>query len=158
MKIRKTLSIAAMLCLLVTAFVTAPAISAADEGGTCFTDPERVRLYENNIGDTSDGNDTFLMCGTGIADLDARDHTSPGLCKSGNFRIGDTWNDCVSSFHAIIPSGRILCLYGAKNYGTPVVKVTYSQGNVRTNLLSGFGLNDGLSSLRFMDSSAIYCY
>jgi hypothetical protein len=135
--------------LLALAFVIPT--QAADQGTNCPTDPERVRFYENNIGDTSDGNDTVIFCGLGASDLNQIAHTVPGLCKSSNILFGDYWNDCISSLYPIIPVGRVLCLYGGSNFTSYSVEFDHSKTGSRWNLGSGQGLNDGLSSWHYLN-------
>jgi hypothetical protein len=140
-----------VLALLLNFGFSAPVL-AGDQGTSCPTDPERVRFYENNIGDTSDGNDTVIFCGTGASDLNQIEHTLPGLCKSDNLLLGDYWNDCISSLYPIIPSGRVLCLYGSANFQGPgKVEVDHDASGARFNLAPGYGLNDGLSSWHFLN-------
>lgn len=153
----KTIRILAVIALTISMMGIVPTAYAGDQGTNCSTDPERVRFYENAIGDTSDGNDTVINCGTGNDNLSTFSHTLSGVCKSANFRIGDndSWNDCISSFYPIIPSGRMLCLYGQAFSGAPSIKIAGGGAqNYRHNLATGFGLDDGISSWKFMNSGA----
>lgn len=145
--------IAVMLCL--SAFVVAPATAFAGTQGSCSgTDTSRLLLWENAIGDTSDGNDNLWKCG-GDADLNNDSHTLPGDC---NTQLIDraNWNDCVSSVTVWVPSGYVLCFYGNANYtnSEPPHQVG-PKSNYRFNLT---GLNDGLSSFKYVaGSSTIVC-
>jgi hypothetical protein len=135
--------------LLALAFVI-PA-QAADQGTGCPSDPERVRFYENTIADNSDGDDTVIFCGLGASDLEQIAHTVAGTCKGGIFKTGDNWNECISSFYAVIPSGRVLVVYGAKNFDSNYVHYiyTHSSSGRRIDLPASF--NDGMSSWHFLN-------
>src|SRR6185295_17004633 len=109
-----------VLALVITALAAAilPPVTVlgATQGASCGTDNEWVNLHENQIGDTSDGDDRLYRCGTGDSSLKNVPHTLPGRCKSAGVKIDDEWNACVSAFYAAIPSGRKFCLYAAADY------------------------------------------
>lgn len=167
-----------LIALAVVAFAVFPATMAAsvttpaplvetvaptgEEGGDCPTDPERVRFYENVIGDTTDGNDSILFCGSSWDDLDTREHTLPGGCKA-KIALDDDWDDCISSLYAIIPAGRRLCLYSERNYNGIVGGYTIcipnggSGDGERVNFEFIPGHYDGLSSWRFLNNCPPTC-
>jgi hypothetical protein len=60
-----------------------PAVAVGETRGYCpATDVAKVRLWENKIGSTIDGNDTLWKC-TNDTDLSNDDHESPGNCNVG---------------------------------------------------------------------------
>lgn len=154
---RNRIVTSAIAALFVLSFV--PIVHAGDQGTGCPTDPERVRFYENNIGDTSDGNDTIIFCGLGASDLSLIPHTLAGGCKDG-IKFQDDWNDCISSMYPVVPVNRVLCLYGNSNFSGVSVHVLHDDtiNDMRSNLGSGSGLNDGLSSWHFIDWDEWHVY
>lgn len=93
--------------------LAAPSMTFAGTQGTGCVESEHVLLWENTIGDTSDGNDTLNQgCGNirSNADLDATNHTLSGLCKAG-VKLQDDWEDCVSSVTVWLTSNTTFCLY-----------------------------------------------
>ncbi len=122
--------------------VTISHLALAGTQGSCPTnDTTKVLLWENSIGDPSDGDDRYWKCSSD-PDLSNDDHTPPGNCAS--VLLGSsTWNDCVSSVSVWLPSGYCINFYLNANY----------EGNMRNTVqgpVSGtrFNLpyNDALSS------------
>lgn len=110
-------------------------------------DNEWVNVHENQIGDTSDGDDRMYRCGTGDPDLRNVPHTLPGRCKGDGPKLDDEWNVCISAFYAAIPSGRKFCLYAAPGY---VGKIQcYSASFSRRTLNVPAVGNDEVQSWRF---------
>jgi hypothetical protein len=100
---------------VVLTFVTAPEIALAAVQGSCpSSDPTKVLLWENAIGDTSDGDDRYWKCSSD-ADLSNDDHTLPGNCRSIGFG-SSTWNDCVSSVSVWLPAAYCMNFYIDANY------------------------------------------
>jgi hypothetical protein len=105
---------AAMLLIM---FV--PVVFAGDQFYGCTPDrwdkdPSRWILYENQIGDTSDGNDRLLGCAN-VPNLHDVPHTLPGKCEIGLFDSED-WGDCTSSMYLLIPSGQVFCYWEGPYY------------------------------------------
>lgn len=100
-----------------------PVVLAGTQGSCTPSGNVSLRLWENAIGDTSDGNDTlWLFCNhtapIGHHNLNQITHTLPGDCQ-GPGGIGmTTWNDCVNSY-TIWGMGSSLwriCWYTVKDY------------------------------------------
>ena len=71
-------------------------VIAATQGSCPSTDTTKVLLYENAVGDLSDGDDRLWKC-TGDPDLGNDSHTPAGNCHSPLLGSA-TWSDCVSSY------------------------------------------------------------
>lgn len=131
--------------------VSAAPVFAAVQGSCSVSDETKVLLYENESGDTSDGDDRLWKCGSDT-DLGNDDHTLPGTCKSDG--LGRTnWNDCVTSVRIYLPSSSWrLCLYGNAGYAnqniSPTV-ITGPEAGVRYDLSP----TDGLSSFKITTST-----
>jgi hypothetical protein len=125
-------------------------VAAGTQGSDCLTDNDKVLLYENGIGDTSDGDDRLWRCGN-TSNLDAIAHTLPGDCK-GFFLSSTTWNDCVSSYRVWVPAGWHLTFYSHANYGTWFHCLIGPLRGVRFNVPNGW--NDTLSSFKWILGSA----
>jgi hypothetical protein len=134
--------VVALSLSFVIAFVTMPQVALAAVQGSCpSNDPTKVLLWENAIGDTTDGNDQYWKCSSD-PDLSDDDHTLPGNCKSIGF--GSTsWYDCVSSVSVWLPAGYCINFYVHSNYiGSMNNTVQGPVSGSRSNLPS----NDALSS------------
>jgi hypothetical protein len=119
---------------------------AGTQGNDCVGDTTKVRLWENAIGDTSDGNDSLWKC-FNDALLSDDSHLLPGDCK-GAFIPSFTWNDCVSSFTVWIPDGQCFVSYRESSYGTAQDIIAGPRVGVRFNVVGG--TNDTMSSLRWI--------
>lgn len=93
-----------VLVVLVLTLTFAPTAFAGTQG-SCTPNGNSVslRLWENEINDTSDGNDTvWIFCNRTApakwSDLSQLDHTLPGGCHSIHPLHGPNWNDCVDSY------------------------------------------------------------
>lgn len=149
MKIRLLMAFAVMAMFL----TFAPVVSAGTQGA-CSNPGSAgvsVRLWENVIGDGSDGNDSvWLMCNSGTSrpDLDDVNHTLADGCKSQSlFKLQDDWNDCVNSVTVyLVSSSWRVCFYQNANYGG------YISGSARSGPLQASRYNlsssDTLSSVR----------
>lgn len=129
-------------------FTFAPMVLAGNQyaTGVCQTgDTSHVLAWENIIGDTSDGNDTLVICGN-IADLSKINHTLPGGCKT-TFPLTDTWNDCISSITTWTPSTQVICVYNAANYHDLNGVWGHGGDGVRKNIAA-----DSTSSMKWIPS------
>jgi hypothetical protein len=135
--------------------VAAAGLALADtQGSNCPSDNERIRLWENVEGDSSDGNDSLWRCGVGSAGLGTISRVLGGDCNRP-WPPSGTWEDCVSSYTVWIPSGRRVCFYEHDDYtgfrdSTPG-PVTAQRHDV------GAGWNDRLSSYRFVSGGESNC-
>ena len=103
-----------MASLLIT--LLTPAVALAGTQGSCSgTDTRKVRLWENVIGDTSDGNDSLWQCGASDPDLGDNSHTLSGNCHSPFIGSG-TWEDCVDSVTLYMANNTTFCAYRNPNY------------------------------------------
>jgi hypothetical protein len=124
---------------------------AATQGSCPASDHEKVLLWENQAGDTSDGNDNYWKCGSD-SDLNSGDgHTLPGDC---NARVipATSWNDCATSVSVWVPDNRKLCFYAGANYSSregPIIVGPVSGS--RVFLPPHAGIYDWLSSFRFIN-------
>lgn len=97
-------------------------ILAGTQGTQCSpSDHEKSRLWENATGDTSDGNDSIWLCGSGYSDLGAIAHTLPGDCHGGGLIGSSTWSDCGNGASIWIPAGQHFCAYSGTGYGGAVL-------------------------------------
>jgi hypothetical protein len=138
------------LALCMAAFIIAPVSSvfAGTQGSCSVSDTTKVRLYENRINDTSDGNDQLWLCGND-SNL-TQTHTLSGGCQSqAIIKPFDDWNDCVSSAFVYVPASTILCFYENANYSGYAQKVT--PRSERIDLIAG--IHDKVSSLRFISGN-----
>lgn len=125
-----------------------PALALADQATSCASnDNTKVRVWENKINDTSDGNDSTWFCGSDN-DLSNDSHTPAGDCNrpwppSGN------WSDCISSYTLTVADGKHFCLYKDTSYDTLIVDKIGPITSVRYNVPVAF--DDTASSLRFLD-------
>lgn len=130
---RRLTILAAVLALAVSTLAGAAVVNAGLQNPTsCVGDTSTVQIWENGSGDTSDGNDSFMICSQEI-DLALVNHVLPGNCADGLLGKG-TWNDCVSSATVRIPSGYKACFYRSHDYQV---------------LLSGYGSISGPTSARY---------
>jgi hypothetical protein len=129
-KILRTLVSTALAISL--AGTLAPVVFADTQGSDCVGDSTVVRLWENPINDTSDGNDSVWLCDT-QSNLANISHLPPGNCHSPFFG-STTWSDCVDSYTIRTPTGVWICFYKNANY---VAFEDSRQGwNERFNILS----------------------
>lgn len=135
-----------MLLAAITACGLVPVVAqvtfADTQGSSCSSDPSRVRLWENAIGATGDGNDSLWQC-TNQTDLGMVAHSIPTDCSGG----GSTWDNCVSSITFWVEDGYKVCLYAGANYTNPV---DYRNGPIDGDRFDvGLGWNDALTSFRW---------
>ena len=151
----RSAALAVVACILLL-FALASVVAAGSQGGTCFSfDTSEVRLYENAIGDTSDGNDVLTKCDVDT-NLHNTSHTLTGNCNNGNFGTG-TWNDCVSSFNAEIPAHQRFCAYWGSGYTGAVIAQVVNPNSVSqwSGRLNFAPLNrDALSSFRWVGETS----
>ena len=122
-----------------------PLVFAGTEGSDCSGDSSVVRIWENPINDTSDGDDSKWFCGS-VANLAVYPHNLPGNCHAPFFG-STTWNDCIDSYTLRTPTGWWLCFYADANYSH---FIDSRQGwNERFNILSP----DTLTSFNFQSGS-----
>lgn len=140
---------------LVVAFLTGiiavgslPSLVLAGTQGSCLsTDTSKVRLWENAIGDTGDGDDSLWKCGNDN-NLDNDAHTLAGDCK-GFFLSATTWNDCVSSVSVWVPSGWCINFYRSAGYDRLMPNSTVQGPSTGTRI--NLQYNDELSSFLFYE-------
>jgi len=106
--IYRLLSVPLAIALMFTVQTT---IAVAGTQGHCTKDSTVVLLWENSIGDTSDGNDNLYVC-ISQSDLTMVAHTLAGDCQ-GAFAGQPNWNDCVNSYTML---GGGWCFYSDVNY------------------------------------------
>jgi hypothetical protein len=123
MKRRSRLTLLAAVLAVLAVVIAASFVRAGTQGGCSDKLAGSLQMWENAWGDTSDGDDNlWMLCSPSNvprANADFRDwpHTLPGLCKA-NYKIGDNWNDCISSYWVNLPSSLwVLCLYQDVQYG-----------------------------------------
>ncbi len=98
-------------------FVANVPMAFAAVQGTCLsTDTTKIRLYENGVGDFSDGNDQLWKCASD-ADLTNDPHQPAGNCHAPGIG-GSNWNDCISSYVSFVDPGTAWCFYRHANYDT----------------------------------------
>ena len=133
-------------CSLLLGGAWAPPVLAGQQGFCQGADTSKVILWENAIGDNTDGNDSLWKCDDDISLVDDQ-HLPAGDCKG--FLVGQAnWNDCVSSFTVWIPAGKCLLMYRDTNYRAAFPVMPGPALGVRVNAPAL--LNDTLSSLRWM--------
>lgn len=158
---RRILSLLTSLMLVAGLIgVSAPAVTATNyfrDGSACDTtnewlaDPTRWLLYENSVGDTTDGNDKLYGC---LNDPNLHDESAPTGCHGHLFTEEWDWGDCGSAIAANIPQGYILCVYEDTNYYTDGPLNTsgilfYQKGPInfgQTNI----GIGDQASSIKIV--------
>jgi hypothetical protein len=90
-------------------------VFAATQGSCLASDTTKVLLWENGVGDLSDGNDNLWKCGND-ANLGDDSHLPSGNCHSPFFGSA-TWSDCVTSYtgwsNSTTPT---ICFYRDANY------------------------------------------
>lgn len=128
-----TVMSAVLLSSLMLAASVLP-VSAGTQGGCAAGDSTKVRLYENAIGDTADGDDQLYICGSSAV-LANIDHTLPGTCNVGlGGVIGmSKWSNCTNSIAVYLPSGYWVCVWRNSNFtelifqkGGPVTGTRYN--------------------------------
>jgi hypothetical protein len=107
-----TSSVIVALTLLVTVAVVP--VVAYTQGSCAADDSSRVVVYENRIGDTSDGNDILWSCGNTTV-LPVK--TTPTYC-TGTL---SQWNNCVGSYEVTIPARTRFCAYDGTTYTAGVI-------------------------------------
>jgi hypothetical protein len=135
--------------------VGATSVMAATQGSCSGTDPEKVLIWENRIGDTMDGDDNLWKC-TSDPNLQDDLHTLPGNCNTGLGSIGKTtWEWCTDSITMWIPTHRKLCLYYSKDYRSPIRAYVGPASNWRVNTLDPSIMPESwLWSFRFVPSTS----
>ena len=160
---RKLITILLGLLLLTTAVPTASVFAgversaeptvvslAAEEGGPCLGgDSTQFHMYENVIGQTGGGNDIKHFCGsTGTLG----NHNVAGSCNGLTFNQ-QTWNDCASSFWAVIGPGLWLCFYELNSYTGPLLWSAFNPSNINSLILQRANFpsnaNNHINSARF---------
>jgi hypothetical protein len=141
-KVRLIVATFSVVLLLMTSWV--PAL-AATQGSCPANDTSKVRLWENSIGDTSDGDDNLWKCDSD-ADLGNDSHLPAGNCHSPFFGSA-TWSDCVSSYTLWTPTAVWMCFYRDANY----VGIFDARQNSGAQAGTRFDLpvNDVLTSIKF---------
>lgn len=136
--------------------VSGPSYAVAGTQGMCPSDDlEKVRFYENGIGDGGDNNDTWWRCVASDADIGNDTHTLPGLCKAF-FKAADNWEDCISSVQGWIPAGRYLQIWENPGYSGDCAYLSNADNGVRYNL--PVWINDTASAYRFADNRSTCSY
>jgi hypothetical protein len=115
MKRRVVATIAALAML----FAFAPVALAGQQYYGCTAnswpnDASRFILYENALGDFSDGYDSLLACND-IPNLHDVAHAPAGTCK-GSFFGNPHWGDCASAVYVAVPTGQVFCLFQNPGY------------------------------------------
>lgn len=147
-------SLLTSIALLVSFF--ALPVSAGSQGSCAMQDTTKVILYENKIGDTSDGDDRLWLCSSTL-DFRNLPHTLPGMCHYTFVKTYDDWDNCVSSMTVFLPSGDSTwraCYYTGYNAGGSVgyISGSSSYNGVRFDVGSTF--NDAISGLIFLHTTA----
>lgn len=132
--LRVVLAAAALLCAFIP-IAASPALAA------CAT--EQVVLYE----DLNSQGHALQRC-VNEPDLNQVPHTFAGMCHTTVFKLGDNWNDCISSFRVTLAANRCVRLYENSNNGGQVLATV---GGPRNAQLFNFPapFDERLSSLRF---------
>lgn len=140
---------AALAIQVIIALATANLVFAGTQGSDCVGDTSKVRLWENAVGDTSDGNDSVWLCGN-TSNLIFINHTLAGTCK-GAFVGQSTWNDCVQRATIWVPAGWRLVFYRDDQYNTWDLCVPTAGG------IAGGAVNmnttDALTSFRWLQGT-----
>lgn len=151
MKARLTTLLALALLALGIQFALPAAVSATvAQGSACSTastlGTTRVCLAESWVltGDK-------LNTNVNIPDLRNVAHTLSGTCNA-TVKVGDDWNNCISSISWAIPSGKMICFYDGANYGGTTAFAVYATSG-RVDHLENYGWQDKFSSLRFRNQS-----
>ena len=139
-----------VLILALSWTVTNTAVALGATQGSCLaSDTTKVLLWENSIGDLSDGNDNLWKCGSD-SNLGDDPHNPSGNCHSPFFGSA-TWSDCVSSYTGWSDAGTpTICFYRDANY-VGVIDSRLHDGawfGTRNDL----AVNDVLTSFRFIVS------
>lgn len=130
---KRLFTLFASLALLVSSLMLAPIADAGTQFGCVSGDTTKALLYENVIGDHSDGDDALWLC-LSQPNLSNVDHELPGNCNQTPFGVG-TWNDCVDSIRAYTPSQYAWCFYKGSNYTDIVLlHITSANSGVRFNI------------------------
>lgn len=147
--------LSAILAVVLT--VVAVAYVDAHTFGTCGSPSTEnggtVVVWENAIGDTSDGNDKWWsMChsaaGFGYPDLRAISVDPYDCHRSPPAVPGGTWNDCISSVQVWLASSLWrLCIYRDLSYHNLSYWVQGYQNGTRVNITP----NDDATSIRLMN-------
>ena len=145
--------IMALVLSFAAAGFTAAAAAAENVQGSCdSSDESRVKLFENSIGDESDGDDRAWQCDW-KSDLSNKPHTLEGQCADGSFGNG-SWNDCISSVKPWTPDGKRFCAYEDADYAGTRGGWGPAKNGTRENV--GSGLNDRISSVKWVDGGTCW--
>lgn len=160
MKLRTFGALIAAVAVLLT---FAPLVFAGEQFYGCseatwMNDTSRFTLYENAIGDSSDGNDALLGCND-IYNLHNVTHAPAGTCNSTRLIFDENhWGDCVSSYYVRVPAGQVFCVFEHFGYYGAIVGYKVGPYSGRTNLsydyTSSVGFTPGLSQNNCLDMAA----
>lgn len=106
-----------------------------------------ITVYE----DESGGGDSRQWCysdgvSVGIADLNTISHTQAGTCASAAlWRVGDDWDDCISSVRIMLPTNRCVVFFNDPNGDGPIVKARQGTGSVFLSNMSQAGVDKATS-------------
>lgn len=138
---------AAVLGALLLITMSVGLVNAGTQGADCPGDATKVRLWENVIGDTGDGNDSYWLCNPD-SNLLGNEHTLPGACK-GAVLSPNNWNDCVSSISVWVPAGQCFVSYREQDWGQAQDILAGPRNGARVNVVAG--TSDTMSSLRWIN-------
>lgn len=150
-----------ILGVLVLFLLPGIALAAFQVDGNDSLKISYVYLYENSIGDSSDGNDYMLEYRSNQI-LSGLTHTLPGYCNDVDpVDPADDWNNCVSSIRPVWrDSSKKLCLYDNPNGSLGIgewAQYTYAQSrnNVRVNMsaIAGHIGSDALGEIKWIPAS-----
>lgn len=112
-----------ILSVIVLMLTFVPVVSAGTQGSCSpASNKSSLRVWENVVGDTGDGNDSiWLWCNrtapVGASDLSQWAHTLPGGCHSRHPFHGANWNDCIDSYSVYGLGSYLWCLRWWTNAG-----------------------------------------
>jgi hypothetical protein len=102
-----------------------------------------ITLYENE----NHGGDSRTFCWAdgvvvGIGDLNTVTHTQAGVCNSAALgRLGDDWDDCISSVGIKLPSNRCIVFFNDDYGAGPVTKSRDGTGSLFYSNFSQAGVD-----------------
>jgi hypothetical protein len=118
-----------------------------------------ITWYENE----NHGGDSRTFCysdgvSVGWADLNNISHTQAGTCASAAlFRIGDDWDDCISSVGILLPTNRCVVFFNDTSGNGPIVKARQGTGSLFYSNMSQAGV-DKTTSIYFGSDSGSTCH
>lgn len=151
---KKLFKLIAAMALVVGSLGVAHALAPSTDACTYY-----LTIYENenHTGDSktwcySDG------VSVGTADLNTISHTQAGTCASAAlFRVGDDWDDCISSVGIMLPSNRCVVFFNDDNGNGPIVKARQGTGSLFYSNMSQAGV-DKTTSIYYGTDDGSTCH